>query len=158
MPITLLHVGLMAPTLLAAKPKPQTWWAVVSFTLVNLWIDMGAIHAWAHNLPLPSHDEPWHTLQGALVTALFISMLGIIYWRWVVGAYYGAVSHILVDGMVHPEMDSPLYFGGMELVSLALVLPTVWVIVQIVSGVLSYVRRSREPQFESSEWQGYEEH
>lgn len=145
MPITLLHMGLMAPFF----HWRRSWLALVSFTLVNLWIDLGAIMAVLGGTPLPSHDEAWHTMHGALLAAAAVSVLGILSWPWILGAVYGAVTHILLDGMVHPEMQpfvdttsgNALYLGSQALawLSALLVAPTIWLIALIVrsaSGTL----------------------
>ncbi len=144
MPITPLHFGLMAPFFY----RKRSWAALTSFALVNLWIDSSAIFAWFDGIPLPSHDEPWHTLHGALLFAGFISLFGILSWRWVLGAFFGAVSHIYLDGMVHPEMQpfvdtepgNPIYLGAMAPVSLALLPLTTWLIALIVSDTFRRIR------------------
>jgi len=59
---------------------------------------------------------------------------------WVAGALFGAVSHVLLDALVHHDMDllasgetfNPLYLGLMTHVSVLLVLPTAWVILRCV--------------------------
>lgn len=152
MPITPLHFGVIAPYFHWSR----SWLALTSFTLVQLWIDYRAISAWLSGTRLPSHDEPWHTLHGALFFAGFISLLGILSWRWIAGAFYGAVTHIYLDGLVHPEMQpfvdtergNPIYIDGMVPVSLALLPLTIWLVTLIVlittrsvSGVLSRIRR-----------------
>jgi membrane-bound metal-dependent hydrolase YbcI (DUF457 family) len=132
----------------------QAWLALMSFTLVNLWIDFGAINAVIDGTPLPSHDEPWHTLHGALLAAMALSLLGILSWGWVAGAFYGAVSHIYLDGMVHPEMQpfvdtepgNPIYMGWLVPLSLCLIPFTIWLIAQIVSCSLGWVK---------SRWSGH---
>ena len=148
MPITVLHLGVMAPVAQLWGMK-RTWPALVSFTLVNLWIDLDAIFAWLEDQPLPSHDEPWHTMHGALLFAGFVSVFGILSWRWIVGAFFGAVSHILLDGMVHPEMQpfvdtqpgNPIYLGIMAPLSMALALLTLWLVVQGARAWGALVRR-----------------
>jgi membrane-bound metal-dependent hydrolase YbcI (DUF457 family) len=152
MPITPLHLGLMAPFLfwLRTRDIKRGWLALVSFTLVNLWIDSQAIFAWFRDQPLPSHDEPWHTLHGALVVAGAISILGFLSWRWIMGAFYGGISHIYLDGFVHPEMQpfidtepgNPIYLGPMAMsyVSAALLPLLIWLIVLSVSSTLAWVR------------------
>lgn len=143
MPITPLHMGLLAPAVHLWGLK-RTWPVLVSFTLVNLWLDLDAIFAWLEGQPLPSHDEPWHTMHGALLFAGFISVFGFLSWRWISGAFYGAVSHIYLDGMVHPEMQpfvdtqpgNPIYMDAMVPVSLSLLPLTIWLVVLIVLTVL----------------------
>jgi membrane-bound metal-dependent hydrolase YbcI (DUF457 family) len=144
MPVTPLHMGLMAPVVHRWGLK-RTWSALVSYALVNLWLDLDAILAWLRDQPLPSHDESWHTMHGALLFAGFISVFGILSWRWISGAFFGAVSHIYLDGMVHPEMQpfvdtqqgNPIYLGAMVPVSVALMPLTCWLIALIVLRVSS---------------------
>lgn len=129
----------------------RCWVALVSFTLVNLWIDLDAIVNWLSGKDFPSHDEAWHTMHGALLTAFVIGLMVVWSWRWVLGAFFGGVSHIYLDALVHPEMQpfvdtepgNPLYSGLMEPLSLALLPFTLWLIVLIVSGILDYVRKRR---------------
>ena len=147
MPITLLHFGLLAPVNQLAPRKVSN----ISFILVNLWIDAPAITHWFQGLPLPSHNEDIHTLHGAMFLAVLIAVLGVRSSRWVLGAFLGAITHILLDGLVHAEMvplypmaGNPLYMGWMEPLSLALLPLTVWLIVQSVSGSLGWVRKHWE--------------
>ena len=51
MPITPLHLGRMAPMV----HWTHSWGALLAFTLVILWIDSQAIHAWFNELP--RHDK-----------------------------------------------------------------------------------------------------
>lgn len=74
MPITPLHFGLMAPIRHAAPRKVS----VISFVLVNLWIDQPAITNWFMGLPLPSHagydqrphqlapGQAWYSIRASL--------------------------------------------------------------------------------------------
>lgn len=146
MPVTPLHFGVLAPLNYFAPNKVSN----VSFILVNLWIDAIAIQSWFLDLPLPSHDEGNHTLPGAVLIAVLVSVPGIRSWKWVLGAFFGAISHILLDMLVHPEMvpfspikGNPFYMGWMTPLSLALLPLTVWLIAQYVSGTLGWVRRNQ---------------
>lgn len=134
--------------------RTRSWAALSSFTLVNLWIDHQAIIAWFGGTPLPSHAEPYHTMLGALMAATVVALAAVVTRSsaWAAGAYFGGVSHILLDAVVHPEMQpfdrmiagNPLYLGAMMQVSVALLPPTIWLIVQCVSSALEGVRRLRE--------------
>lgn len=148
MPITPLHFGLMAPSnkFLAGK---ISW---LSFVLVNLWIDGPAILAVLQGQPLPSHEHWHHTFVGATLVAVIVTCFQIRSWPWAIGAFFGAWSHILLDGLVHLDMNpwypiamgNPLYLGIMEPLSWFLMPLTVWFTVQIVSGSLASVRRTLE--------------
>lgn len=147
MPITLLHFGVLAP-LNKLKPKKVS---SVSFILVNLLIDAGAINyamydffGIAHLADMPSHMESSHTLLGATYIAIFIAVLGFKSRKWIYGAFIGAWSHIVLDMLVHTDMKpfsfiegNPFYMGWMEPLSLVLLPLTVWFIVQ---SVLSMTR------------------
>ena len=131
----------------------RSWGALLSFTLVNLWIDHLAILAWFRGMPLPGHDEPHHTMVGAAMVAVLVSLLGVMFRAlpWVVGAFYGAISHILLDAMVHPDMHpfepvvmgNPLYLGAEAMfpISVLLVLPLVWLTALCVSAALGWWQR-----------------
>ena len=144
MPITPLHFGLLAPINHAAATRVST----LSFILVNLWIDSLSIMAWLEGPPLPGQAEANHTYFGAFVLSTIIAAVGVRSWRWVMGAYFGGFSHILLDSLVHPEMNpmhpimgNPFYMGWMEPLSVALVPLTAWFIVQSVSCTLGWVRK-----------------
>ena len=138
MPITLLHIGLMAPFM----RHRRAYAALVAFVLINLWIDMKAIAAVFFNLPFPPHTEASHTFPVALAMGLIIAAPGVICRSvaWVAGAFFGAISHVLLDALVHADMDlfatgsthNPLYLGLMTHVSVLLVLPTAWVTLRCV--------------------------
>jgi membrane-bound metal-dependent hydrolase YbcI (DUF457 family) len=148
MPMTPLHLGLLAPAnrFLPGAINP------VSFTLVNLWIDAEAIISWWTRTPLPSHDSYGHTFLGAMIAAVILAMPGVRSASWVIGAFTGAISHIFLDAMVHPEVQpfrpvlegNPLYLGIMEPLSLILFMLTCWLTGQYVSDSLGFWKRLRE--------------
>lgn len=145
MPITPLHFGLMAPVNRFFRGR-ISW---ISFLLVNLWIDLPAILSVIQGSPFPSHDEWGHTFVGATLVAVLIGIFGIRSWPWVLGAFFGAWSHVLLDALVHTDMNpfnpvamgNPLYLGIMEPLSWLLAPFTVWFTAQIVSDTLVGVRR-----------------
>lgn len=107
-----------------------------------------AIINWFQGTPLPSHDEGNHTLPGAMLIAVFIAVLGMRSMKWVLGAFLGALTHILLDGLVHPEMQplhpmagNPFYMGWLEPLSLFLVPFLIWLIFQYVSYSLGWLRK-----------------
>lgn len=148
MPITLLHFGLMAPFI----RRRRGYAALASFVLINLWIDLEAILAVISGSPLPAHTEASHTLPVALMMGLAVALPGALpYIRsaaWVAGALLGAVSHVLLDALVHQDMDlmgtgssgNPLYLGLMTHVSLLLVLPTAYVIARFLLDSLRVLK------------------
>jgi hypothetical protein len=74
MRFTALHLGLMAPIIC----RLRSWLALTSYTLANLWIDNMAIHAVLTGQPLPSHDQPPHTLVGALMIGLLLAISALV--------------------------------------------------------------------------------
>lgn len=144
MPLTPLHFGLLAPILCLFPGQAS----IVSFTLVNLWIDADFITAVMTGNPLPDHTIK-HTLAGAMLIAALVSAVGVRSGPWVFGAFFGALTHVLLDGLVHPEMNpfyprtgNPLYWGHMGLLSLILLPLMIWFILQIVSNSRDWVRKS----------------
>lgn len=148
MPITPLHFGVLAPISHFAPNRVSN----VSFVLVNLWMDAPAILAWFKGLPLPSHDADTHHLVIAMVMAALVAIPGMRSKSWGYGAFLGAISHILLDSLVHPEMvpfwpfveGNPLFLGWMEPLSWALLPLTVWFTAQCVSGSLDWLKRRQQ--------------
>jgi membrane-bound metal-dependent hydrolase YbcI (DUF457 family) len=154
--MTPLHFGVIAPINHFFPGKVSTG----SFLLTNLWIDLGAISAWIWDHPLPGHGVGTnHDIMGAAIIFVIIGGLGYRSAAWGWGALLGAVSHILLDALVHSDMvpfdpflkGNPLYTGQIELVSAILLPFTVWFTVQIVSRTLGSVRRLRERWSEQTE-------
>lgn len=143
MPITPLHLGVLAPINHFAPNKVSN----VSFILVNLLIDAKSILFVLTGEGAISHGAE-HSFMGALVFATLVAMFGFRSEKWVFGAYLGGVTHILLDMLVHPEMapfdpmmvGNPFYMGWMEPVSLLLLPLSIWFIAQCVS----YVRESSQ--------------
>lgn len=148
MPITPLHFGVLAPINHWFPKKVSN----VSFILVNLWLDGNAILYYGFNLPYEQdlHDTMTHSLVAAWIMAGVLAVLGYKSRKWLLGAFLGATSHVLLDMVVHSEMlpfypveGNPFYLGWMEPLSLALVPLTIWLIVQYVSGILGWVRTNQ---------------
>lgn len=146
MPITPLHLGVLAP-LNHFYPKKVS---NLAFILVTLWIDGNAILYYAFDLPMGEfHNPETHSLLGVFVLSSLIAAAGFSSLRWVLGAYLGGLSHILLDMLVHAEMQplypmtgNPFYFAeGMPVVSALLVLPLIWFILQIWSYSLGWIAR-----------------
>lgn len=141
MPLTPLHCGVLAPFNHWLPGKVST----VSFVLVTAWIDAPLIHAALTGLPLPDHGYE-HTLPGAMIAAVLVAIVGIRSMKWALGAFLGAITHVLLDGLVHPEMQpfypmegNPIYQGWMQPLSLLLLPFMVWFIVQTVSRCYRWV-------------------
>lgn len=131
MPITPLHLAAALPVKRLAKGKFSLW----SFIVVNFLIDLEPITVYLLNLEkhgLAMHGG-MHTMIGAL---LITGLVSLFRWRlsWILGALFGAVSHILMDATVHFEMkpfvpltaDNPLYIGWMEHLSLLCLVIVAW--------------------------------
>lgn len=165
MPITPLHLGILAPLNHWLPSKVNN----LSFWLVTLWLDASAIAYYAFGLEVGEfHGPETHSFIAAAALAGLVGMLGFgyyvlkeLFWSalqenseralaWLLGAYLAGFSHILLDAMVHSEMlpfspipGNPFYWGGMSWLSLLLVPPLIWLIVQYVIGMVALARRSR---------------
>ena len=165
MPITPLHLGILAPLNHWLPGKVNN----LSFWLVTLWLDASAIAYYAFGLEMGEfHGPDTHSFIAAAALAGIIAMLGLgyyvfkeLFWSalqenseralaWICGAYLGGFSHILLDAMVHSEMlpfaplpGNPFYWGGMDMISGILVFSLFWLICQYVIGMVALARRSR---------------
>lgn len=136
MPITPLHLGLLAPINHFAPNKVSN----VSFILANIWMDADAIRSVLMDAPFPSHSS--HTFVVASAMFIVVAGLGMRSQRWMWGAFLGAYSHILLDGMVHMDMEpfepftegNPLYLGLLQPLSWVLIPFTAWWVIQMVRG------------------------
>lgn len=145
MPITPLHFGVLAPV--------NHWFpgkvSLASFTLVNLIMDGNAIAYFIFGIYQPElHAPTTHSLMAAVVWGSFIALFGCLSKKWILGAYFGAVTHILLDMLIHTDMSplfplegNPFALVPMTPLSLLLVPFTVWFIVQCVSDGLGHLRR-----------------
>lgn len=165
MPITPLHLGILAPINHWLPGKVNN----LSFWLVTLWLDASAISYYALGPEMGEfHGPETHSFIAAAALASVIGMLGFgyyvfkeLFWSalqenseralaWVCGAYLAGFSHILLDAMVHSEMlpfspipGNPFYWGGMSWVSLLLVPLLIWLIFEYVSVGVRLARKSR---------------
>ena len=165
MPITPLHLGILAPInhLLPGKVNNLSFW------IVTLWLDASAIAYYAFGLEMGEfHGPETHSFIAAAALAGLVGMLGLgyyvfkeLFWlalqenseralAWLCGAYLAGLSHILLDAMVHSEMlpihplpGNPFYWGGMEPVSILLVPLAIWLTSQYALGGVQAVRKSR---------------
>lgn len=154
MPITPLHFGVLAPV--------NHWFpekvSLVSFTLINLWMDGNAILYYGFGLDRPElHGPQTHSLLAALILATGLAIIAGFFrkgqLKWVLGAYYGGVTHVLLDSLVHSEMQplypihwNPLYAELMEPLSWILLPLMIWFIVQTVSSFCVWIRKAREAE------------
>ena len=164
MPITPLHLGILAPInhLLPGKVNNLSFW------LVTLWLDASAIAYYAFDLEMGEfHGPETHSFIAAAALAGLVGMLGLgyyvfkeLFWSalqensertlaWLCGAYLAGFSHILLDAMVHSEMlpfapipGNPFYWGGMEPISLLLLPFTIWLTSQYALSGVHQARKS----------------
>jgi hypothetical protein len=100
----------------------------VSFILTNIALDLFVIQlvvymdflerhdegrtalAWQNGL----HDAPDHALIGALIIGLLVALPRMRRPGWLLGCVIGAVSHILLDALVHSDLHPfwPLLSGN----------------------------------------------
>lgn len=165
MPITPLHLGILAPInhLLPGKVNNLAFW------IVTLWLDASAITYYTFGLDIGEfHGPETHSFLAAFAISGMVACAGVLCmlwraalqarstlaagqpWPWVIGAFLGGFSHILLDAMVHSEMlpfhpiaGNPFYWGGMEPVSILLVPLTIWLTSQYGLAVVQAVRKSR---------------
>ena len=149
MPITPLHFGLLAPINHFAPGRVSN----VSFILVNLWMDASAIEYTLFGTGEITHTG--HSFLGAMIVATIIGMCGVRSSKWVFGAYLGGITHILLDMLVHPEMNpfepvfngNPAYMGWMEPLSLVLLPILIWLIAQYVSYSRDWLQKKKSGCF-----------
>lgn len=139
MPITLLHLGLLAPLnhwLPGRVSNP-------GFLVTSVWLDFNAALTLLLGVQgLELHSPFTHSFAGALLLAGVISLWNRSSRAWVWGCLFGGISHILLDMWVHIEMqplypfrtDNPFYVNGMTPLSLLLCPLLVWLIAQHVSA------------------------
>lgn len=144
MPITPLHFAVLAPVNHFYPGKVS----LVSFTLINVWMDGNAILYFVFGLEGPElHGPETHSLLAAIALASILALFGVRSRKWVIGAYLGGVTHVLLDMLVHPEMQplfpihwNPFYAGAMEPLSLLLVPFMAWFIYQFTRDSLAWGR------------------
>lgn len=93
-----------------------------------------------------------HSFLGAAILATIVaSFWGFRSLAWVYGAFLAAFTHILLDMLVHPEMEpmypiagNSFYQGWMEPVSLILLPLTIWFIFQSWSCIRDFWKTHRE--------------
>ena len=150
MPLTPLHFGVLAPVNHFFPGKAS----LVSFTLINLWMDGNAILYFGFGLDRPElHGPETHSLLAALVLASIMAIVGFRSRKWVIGAYLGGLSHVLLDMLVHSEMQplypihwNPFYAGMMEPLSLILLPFMIWFCFQVVRFSVEWLRMKRLKQ------------
>lgn len=145
MPITPLHLGLLAPINHFFPKKVSN----AAFIWVTLWMDANAIAYYAMGLEMGElHGPLTHSFVGALFVASLVAIFGCLSKSWLLGAYLGGISHVFLDMLVHAEMQplyplkgNPFYWGDMGPLSLILIPPFIWLTAQYVSGGISWLRK-----------------
>jgi membrane-bound metal-dependent hydrolase YbcI (DUF457 family) len=138
MPITPLHFGLALPLLKKRE-------ALVAFIVPNIILDIEPVFK---ILVLGADLDPeivahygTHLHSGHHIGVVLV--LTALCWlvrrtRWVaIGAFYGGVSHILVDALVHTDVplwgeSNPIYIGMHAEVSIVLAVLTVLAIAKLL--------------------------
>lgn len=136
MPITLLHFGLLAPLNYFSKYKVSN----ASFIITTLYIDANSIIYYLFNVGNYDHGMS-HTLLGVLFAGFIVWLCGFHNRKWFMGALIAALTHLLLDGLVHGDMNpingvngNFIFMGWMEPISLILVPLLIWLNVQYVLG------------------------
>lgn len=160
MPITPLHFGLIP----AADKLTKGKMSQVSFILTNIVLDLFVIQRVLYLDYLERHDEgrtalarqgglhegPDHMLIGALVICLLVALPRIRSPGWLLGCVIGAVSHILLDALVHSDVapfwpllnGNPFYLDLMAPLSAVLTIGCAVWLLQLIDAV----KRRREKQ------------
>lgn len=138
MPITPLHIGVLAPINHVVPGKVSA----ASFILTQVFLDRMTIIFYLMGYGDVDHSN--HTLYGALAVAALVGLIGFCSASWVWGAFIGAFSHVILDAFVHTDVfllgpwieGNLLYMGWMKPLSLILLVLSVWWLLQITSSVL----------------------
>jgi membrane-bound metal-dependent hydrolase YbcI (DUF457 family) len=147
MPMTPLHFGVLAPLNRLAPGKVSA----VSFGIGQILLDAESIRFYLTGYGDISHTS--HTLFGALVLGAAISLPGYLSARWVWGAFVGTFSHVLLDALVHTDVEllapwvagNALYMGLMEPLSITLLALCVWLGLQKMSDFRRWVETAPVP-------------
>lgn len=131
MPITPLHLAVALPV----KQVMKNRFGLGAFIAVNVLIDLepGAVMFFGMDrLGYPLHGL-MHTLLGATIAMVAVALFEW-QWRWLAGAAFGAYSHLLMDALVHTDVQpfsplldgNPIYMGWMEPLSLVCLIVVAW--------------------------------
>ena len=122
MPLTPLH--------LAAGLPLRKHISMKAFIAVNLAIDVEPVTIVFFGMEGNLHQS-FHTLLFSSVIALFIWITGASFGgnnkQWLLGSFFGSVSHVLLDAIGHSDVylfapfieDNPLYLDAYHEVSIA---------------------------------------
>lgn len=147
MPITPLHIGVLAPVNHFAPGKVST----ASFILTQLFLDGKTIVFFLTGYGGVDHSS--HTLVVALVLGALIGLFGFWSARWVWGAFVGTFSHVLLDALVHTDvflmdpwiLGNVMYMDWMEPLSLVLLALSAWWLLQKTWAFLKWYAKHRAP-------------
>ena len=152
MPITPLH--------LAAGFPAQSWlndkFSMKSFIATNILIDVEPATVMYLGLDYPLHGTI-HSLLGATIVGALVGLFFSLVWResrkkisaaWV-GALFGAWSHILLDALVHTDVQllwpwaegNAIYMGWMEPLSFVCFVVTLGYVVPWLLKSVHDIRR-----------------
>ncbi len=128
MPITPLHIGVLAPINHFSPGKVSA----TSFAIGQVLLDAESIRYYLTGYGDVSHGS--HTLFAALMLGAWISIVGFWSARWVWGAFIGTFSHVLLDALVHTDVEllgpwvpgNALNAGLMEPLSFILLVMCAW--------------------------------
>ena len=125
MPITPLHFGLLPVLNHITKVRPSAWAFVLANVLTDIPVVMRLEVQMVADMGGPPligtlHSGMENTLAGAVVLGLCVGVLGFKSARWWLGGLLGAVTHVLLDMVVHSDVApfgpwsrlNPFYIDG----------------------------------------------
>ncbi|WP_175459997.1 metal-dependent hydrolase [Ralstonia sp. 25mfcol4.1] len=125
--------------------------SAVSLVLANIFLDSAAIKCWLTSQAIPDHPPMTHSFLAAIPLGAVIALVGFRSRPWTLGAFLGTLSHILLDMLVHAEMQpfyplkgNAFFMDWMEPLSWGLAPLTCWFIFQCVSSGLDWIGRFRK--------------
>lgn len=146
MPITPLHLGLLATTSRLKRNAPSVKAFIIANVLADVPVVLNIYAVRVEELGGPAlghtlHATITHTFAGALLLGLVLSLFKIKSPHWWSGCFFGALSHVALDMFVHADVKpfaplsdwNPFYFEAAHAwLSVFLSIGLVWWILQLL--------------------------
>lgn len=145
MPVTPLHFGLLPVINRITKVKPSAWAFVLANVLTDVPVVLNVEAQIIADMGGPAtkgilHSGLEHTLAGAVVLGLCVGLLGFKSARWWLGGLLGAVTHVLLEVVVHSgvapfgpwSQSNPFYVDGAHgILSIVLLFGLAWWVLEL---------------------------